>query len=390
MTKRCPVILQTGFRIFFLGAAVHAVLSMAIWYLFYVAQGNIFVALPLTVWHGHEMIFGYTMAVVAGFLLTAVINWTGQPTLSGTPLLILFLFWLLARILAFMPASFPLWPFMLCNIVFFSFLFVGVMRPVIQVKQWRQSAVFSKLFLIFVSGIFVYWAVIQADLLTQRKALRFAVYIMISLIFTIARRVMPFFIEKGVGYEVNLKNSKTFDIASVILLVAFSILDIFWPQPYVIATISLLLVFIHTWRLKGWHTFGIWRKPLLWVLFIGYIFLILGFAFKVMAVIANKPDDAALHAWTAGAIGLFTLGMMARVSWGHTGRVIAQPPRLIGIMFLVLLASAIFRTFLPIINEHHYIMWIAISQLLWMIAFTLYIGLYFKSLTTARLDGKWG
>src|ERR1039457_4460293 len=106
-TLNCPVVLQTGFRLFFLGAAIYAVLSMAFWFLFYVVGGNIFIAMPSTVWHGHEMIFGFTMAVVAGFLLTAVTNWTGLPTLNGWPLLVLFLFWALARIFAFMPASFP-------------------------------------------------------------------------------------------------------------------------------------------------------------------------------------------------------------------------------------------------------------------------------------------
>lgn len=385
-----PPVLQTGFRIFFLGAAVHAVLSMLIWYLFYVGGGNIFVAMPLTVWHGHEMMFGYTMAVVAGFLLTAVMNWTGQPTLNGMPLLVLFLLWCGARALAFFPASFPVWPWIFCNAAFLAFLIAAVMRPIIAVKQWKQSAVFSKLILILISGAVLYSALFQADLITERKALRFAIYMILSLILTISRRVVPFFVERGVGYPVSLRNSRVLDLSSLVFLVLFSVLDVFWPQPSVIAALCAALAAVHTLRLCGWYTPGIWKKPLLWILFIGYVFVILGFVLKVFAVIGHRPDDAALHAWTAGGIGIFTLGMMARVSWGHTGRNIAEPPRLIGLMFAMIIASAAFRVFAPIIYEPRYIMWVAVSQLFWMLAFAFYLIAYFKVLISPRPDGKWG
>lgn len=387
---RTPVILQTGFRIFFLGAALYAVLSMAVWLLFYVMGANIFVTMPLTVWHGHEMIFGFTMAVVAGFLLTAVMNWTGESTLSGTPLLVLFLLWSAGRIMAFMPASFPSWPLVLCNLAFIFYLTLAVMRPIIKVKQWKQSAVFSKLILIFISAGVFYAAFINADLLTERKALRFAVYMIISLIFTIGRRIMPFFIERGVGYPVTLRNSKSLDMTSLVCLVFFSVLDVFWPQPHVIISLCVILTLTHILRLMGWYTPGILKKPLLWILFAGYLFLILGFVFKALAVLTLRQDDVALHAWTAGGIGIFTLGMMARVSWGHTGRNIGEPPRSIVVMFIAIIASAVFRVFLPLIYEPHYIMWIAISQFFWTLAFGLYLIIYFPILMGARPDGKWG
>ncbi len=288
--KKCPVILQTGFRIFFLGAAVHAVVSMAYWLLFYVAGGNIFVSMPLTVWHGHEMVFGFTMAVMAGFLLTAVMNWTGLPTLSGKPLLVLFLFWFCARILALMPATMPVWPSIATNLIFIIFLIVAGLRPIIAVKQWKQSAVFSKVILILISVIVLYCALAQADLITERKALRFAVYMIISLIFTIARRIMPFFIERGVGYEVTLRNSRVLDIVSLIVLVVFSVADVFFPQPAFIAFLCVVLSLVHIFRLAGWYTPGILKKPLLWVLFAGYLFLITGFILKTFSVINGLPD----------------------------------------------------------------------------------------------------
>lgn len=385
-----PVILQTGFRLFFLGAALYAVLSMAMWFLFYVAGGNIFVGMPLTVWHGHEMVFGFAMAVVSGFLLTAVMNWTGLPTLSGTPLLVLFLLWLTGRVLAFMPATVPVWPAAVVNLTFMLFLLIAVLRPIASVRQWRQSAVLSKIVLIFISGIVFYVGLFRADLMTERRALRFAVYMLASLIFTVGRRVIPFFVERGVGYPVTLRNSRVLDISSLVLLIVFSLCDILWPQPAVIVCSCVGLVVIHTLRLRGWHTQGIWAKPLLWVLFVGYGFLTIGFALKAVAVLTGAPDDAALHAWTAGGIGVVTLGMMARVAWGHTGRLIAEPPRSVVLMFALVIFSAAVRVFPPLILPDRYILWIGISQVLWMLAFGWYLIVYAPVLIRPRPDGKAG
>jgi len=389
-TKTQPIILQTGFRIFFLGAAFYAVFSMAFWFLFYVAQGNIFVAMPLTVWHGHEMIFGFTMAVVAGFLLTAVTNWTGLPTISGWPLLALFSIWVAARMLAFMPASVPLWPLALCNIVFLLFLSVAVIRPIAAVKQWKQSAVFSKLILILLGAIIFYVALFNTDLVVERKALRFAVYMIVSLILTISRRVLPFFIERGVGYPVTLRNNVMLDRASLVCLIAFSIIDVFLKLPAVVAVLCGLLVVIHLLRLAGWYTHGIWKKPLLWILFLGYVFLIAGFFLKLLASLSHHPDDSALHAFTAGGIGIFTLGMMTRVSWGHTGRNISDAPSALPLIFIPIATGAVIRTFFPLFSEHHYILWIGISQVLWVLAFFMYLIFYFKVLVSSRPDGKLG
>lgn len=388
--QKCSIVLQTGFRIFFLGAAFYAVVSMALWFYFYVAQGKVFVAMPVTVWHGHEMIFGFTMAVVAGFLLTAVMNWTGLPTLHGRPLLSLFLYWLAARIFAFMPSSFSLWPMAICDSMFLGFLMLAVMKPIIAVKQWKQFAVLSKLILVFLSGIVFYWALFHDDLMSERKALLFAVYMIISLILTISRRVMPFFIERGVDYSVTLRNNMFLDISSLVLLIIFSVTDVFFNFPTFVSVLCALLSVIHILRLAGWYTHGIWRKPLLWILFIGYIFLIIGFIFKAFAGMNYRLHDCALHAFTAGGIGIFTLGMMSRVSWGHTGRNIADAPAGLPLIFIPIALGAVIRTFLPITNQEQFLLWIGLSQVLWLIAFILYLVFYYKVLVSPRPDGKFG
>jgi uncharacterized protein involved in response to NO len=386
----CPVVLQTGFRIFFLGATVYAVLSMLIWLILFSLGYPVAVAMPQVIWHGHEMVFGFTMAVVAGFLLTAVINWTGRPTLSGWPLLALFLLWLAARILAFIPSSFPLWPMVLCNILFLVFLSIGLMRPIMVAKQWKQFAVISKLILILVSGLVFYWGLFHSDDAITLKALHFAIYMIVGLIFTIGRRILPFFIERGVGYPVTLRNSRVLDIASLVLLVVFSFVDVFWPQQLTIEILSIALVLVHSLRLSGWYTYGIWKKPLLWILFVGYLFLIIGFVLKFFAALGVCSNDLAFHAFTVGGIGIFALGMMARVSWGHTGRNIADAPKQLSFIFTFLIASAFGRVFLPLMNASHYVLWMMISQIFWIIAFGLFLFFYFSILISPRPDGKWG
>ena len=126
------------------------------------------------------------------------------------------------------------------------------------------------------------------------------------------------------------------------------------------------------------------------VLFAGYVFLILGFVLKSAAILGRQPDDAALHAWTAGGIGIFTIGMMTRVAWGHTGRLMAEPPRSVAGMFALVILSAVVRVFLPLILPESYIIWIAISQILWVLAFGWYLIIYTPVLISPRPDGKAG
>lgn len=384
------MILQSGFRIFFLGAALYTILSIAFWMCFYIFGLNIFVALPVNVWHGHEMIYGFTMAVVAGFLLTAVTNWTERQTLTKIPLLILFAFWSAGRVFAFMPGdlSFPLMS--LCDNIFLVYLLFGVTRPVVEAKHWKAFAVLSKVILILICSILFYFSLKHNSLRMTHMGLTFTVYMVISLILTISRRVIPFFVERGVGYPVTLRNSKFLDLSSMCLLIIFSIGDVFAPRLFILPAVTSALALIHILRLSGWFTPGVCKKPLLWVLFLGYAFIIIGFILKTIAYISAPSPDYALHAFTYGGIGIMCLGMMSRVSWAHTGRNINEPPSVLPLMFAVLFAGACARVFMPILDAGHFPVWIAVSQFLWIIAYGLFIVVYFPVLSSPRIDGKFG
>ena len=140
------------------------------------------------------------------------------------------------------------------------------------------------------------------------------------MVFIMARRVVPFFIEKGVGYEVKINNWLWLDILSIILFGAFAVSDIIWPDQGIVALLAVLLFVLHSLRLIQWHTSGIWKKPLLWVLYLAYGFITIGFALKAAVYLAGVSPFIALHAFSVGGIGMITLGMMSRVTLGHTGR----------------------------------------------------------------------
>lgn len=388
--QRMPVVLQTGFRIFFLGAASYAVFSVFVWMLFYIFEWNIFVAMPVNVWHGHEMIYGFTMAVVAGFLLTAVMNWTGHDTLRGYPLLALFLLWVLGRVFAFLPGDASLKLMSFFDFSFLAYLLLAVIRPVVAISQWKQFAVFSKIILVLLMSILFYFSFVSSSLKALHMELLFSVYMIVSLILTISRRVVPFFVEKGVGYPVTLRNSRVLDLSSMVLLVVFSVCDVLVNDWIVLPAITSALVVIHIVRLIGWFTKGILKKPLLWVLFTGYLFIILGFILKTVSYLTNLSPDYALHAFTYGGIGIMCLGMMARVAWGHTGRSIQSPPRILSFIFGLLAFGACARVIFPIIDQTHFALWVSISQILWMMAFSLFLLRYTSVLISSRPDGKFG
>ena len=390
-TPRGSAWLRLGFRPFFLAAGGYAVISMLIWYAAYVHGWSFpFAGLAPVTWHGHEMIYGYSLAVVAGFLLTAVRNWTGIPTLSGMPLFLLFLFWLLARLFILLGGPGFLVATASFDLLFLAALSAAIAVPIIRARQWHNIAIVGKIVLLLASNLVFFLGV--AGKLEQGVywGLYSGLYIIIALIFTLSRRVLPSFIEKGVGYPVELRNSKRVDIASLALFVGFWIADMVRPNSVGVAVFAASLFFLHLWRLLGWYTAGIWKKPLLWVLYLAYAATIAGFALKAAAYFNGISPYLGLHAFAVGGVGLMTLGMMTRVALGHTGRNVFEPPRLLFWVFILLFAALIMRTALPMLFQQHYGVWVALSQWLWLSAFLIYLIGYFPILSQPRVDGQDG
>lgn len=384
-----------GFRPFFLGASIFAVISIMWWILIYSSPNFVQIDhITNSQWHAHEMLYGYGMAVVAGFLLAAVKNWTGVQTLHGKPLMALFALWCIARLLFLFGTRFLLWA-ALADILFGLFLAIAIAWPIIKVKQWKQLAVVSKIVLLVVGNLVFYFGCYNVLNDGMLYAINGAVLLFVSLILTIARRVMPFFIERGVVHlpnqkAVQLRQYKWLDLSILGLFLALFINEIFLHIAYLTTVSALALFALNGYRLRNWHTGGIWQVPLLWSLYVSAWMINLGFLLYGLQAQLSLPTILVLHIFTIGGVGLMTLAMMSRVSLGHTGRDIKNPSRWLILAFAALIASVVFRVFVPLVIAKPYAVWMMISGTFWIIGFAIFVLIYAPILLKPRLDGAYG
>ena len=187
-------LLNLSFRPFFLGAAAFSIIATVIWMAAYTFGWETRpYGLPAMIWHGHEMIYGYGIAVIAGFLLTAIKNWTGIQTLKGLPLLLLFLLWAMVRALPFIGAPVSVVFIAVMDNLFIVALILATAFPVIRARQWKQLVILSKLLLLLASNILFYLGVLDVLERGVYWGLYSGLYLILALIFTIGRRVIPFF-----------------------------------------------------------------------------------------------------------------------------------------------------------------------------------------------------
>lgn len=399
-----------GFRPFFLGAGVFAIISITSWMLVYFSvihfnpndfYSNFFnlgtvtkISVSASQWHAHEMLYGYTMAVVAGFLLTAVKNWTGIPTLHNKPLIALFALWCTARAFFLFGTVFLIWV-AIADLLFGLMLIFAVVIPIVRAKQWVQLAVVAKLILLWVGNVVFYLACLGMLKSGMTYAINGAILLFISLILMIGRRVIPFFIERGVampvnGIRVQLKQYKWLDISILVLFVGLFLNELFFQVFYLTMTFSWMLFLINGYRLFNWHTAGLWRVPLLWSLYLSAWLINLGFFLFGLQALLPSLSILTLHIFTIGGIGLMTLSMMSRVSLGHTGRDIRNPSHWLSYVFIGLIVSVILRAIVPMISSQFYMGWVLFAAVLWCLAFAVFVWIYTPILMKPRTDGMFG
>ena len=383
-----------GFRPFFLGAGAAAVLLMAVWLA--VLSGHLSPPgyYPGTTWHAHEMLFGYVGAVIAGFLLTAVRNWTGMPTPTGRRLAGLFGLWLAARIAPFLPV--PGVAIAALDLAFFPLLALGLVRPL-----WRGDNRTNRVFLALFAGMTLASSLVHLDALglatgTAPAGDRLMLDLALLTLLIVAGRVMPFFTERGVlGAKAKVRRSVevlTFTLAPALALAhLLALLPLPWGGLAITLGAALAggLAVIQVLRFWGWQEPRAWRNPMLAVLYAGYLWLIAGLALDALAGLGWLAPFPALHALTAGAFGVFTLGMMVRVTQGHTGRLVATSPAT-NVAFVLVNAAALARVMPPLIAPAAYGTWLVVSGALWMLAFGVFLWVYGPMLMRPRIDGRPG
>ncbi len=385
-TKASFAFFNLGFRPFFLLSAIVAALFVGLWGLSFSGLLQLNNHYGSIHWHSHEMLFGYTAAVVAGFLLTAVKNWTQVDTITKTPLALLTGIWVLARILPFTPIND--WLLALVDVSFFFFLTLAVAHPIIKAKQWNN------LIMVFIISLLM-----LADILVQGEHLglwqdgvragnSLALYSVLLIIQVLTGRVMPFF-TRVVVPDTQVVERPLLERVLLINLMALALADVLALPALLISALAAILLIAHLMRVLPWFSKPVLNTPILWVLYAGYLWLLIGLFLKILVGFDLIANNLALHAWTVGMIGVTTYGMMARVSLGHTGREML-PSKLAIWGFYCLFFAAIIRVILPIFLMSQYVLLIQVSALLWCVAFVLFSVAYFPVLTQPRVDGQPG
>jgi uncharacterized protein involved in response to NO len=383
--------MHLGFRPFFLLAGVFAVLSIGLWaWLYRVGPGVLNAALTPTQWHAHEMIFGYAMAVVAGFLLTAVRNWTSVQTIHGVPLLLLSLLWLGARVLPWVALPVSLQWMTVLDLMFDIALGLSLLHPVVKSRQWRQLGIIAVPLALGLANALFYLGLFGELVNGTSAGIKLGLYLLLLLILLMGRRVVPFFITKGVAVPVSIRNRVWVDVSTIMLMIAYGVLEVFAATPRLCAFVALLLALVQMVRLYDWHLREIWRKPLLWSLYLAFVWMTMGFALKAATLWVSIHPSLVLHAFAYGGIGLITLSMMSRVSLGHTGRNILEPPAALRWLFVMLVIGGVVRVLVPMLAPGSYGTWIAVSQGLWVMAFVPFVWIYAPILVKPRIDGRYG
>lgn len=380
---------RLGFRPFFLGGALFAVLVIGLWaavllgYLpgWQPAGGSL-------AWYRHELPFGFAGAIIAGFLLTAVQNWTGRPGLSGWPLAGLFVLWLLARLAWLFGA--PLSLLLALQLPFLPLLALLLGRQLWVVRQWRNyPLVVVVLLMAGCEWLLLYGLALGDDALQRRGALA-GLWLIAALVSIIGGRVIPFFTQRGLNQGAPATPRPRLDLLVLVLSLGLALLfasglalqPSLWLLP-----LLLVLVALHGLRLWHWYSAGIWRVPLLWSLHLAYAWLplaLLALAAWHAGWLGNS--SLAYHALALGTVGGAILAMLARVSLGHTGRPL-QPPAAISWAFaslqLAVMARVLLVPFAPAAG-------LGLSSLLWIAAFALFVRHYAVMFCTARVDGQPG
>jgi uncharacterized protein involved in response to NO len=378
--------LALGFRPFFFAAGWIAVLLMLVFLGGYSAQdwqGNYF---ELRLWHAHEMLFGFTVAVIAGFLLTATRNWTGLATPTGKTLGVLVGLWLAPRLLSAVPLI-PAPLFAVIDMLFLPALAFALASVLHKAGQSRNYIMPAILLLMSAVNMAIHLEILGIVEDIASLATQLMLHLVVALIVLMAGRVVPFFIGSAVGSRPEvLPLIERYALASAFL---FAVTELLALDTWLSAVVAMAVAILHALRLKSWYQPGLWQQPMLWVLYLAYGWLVIGFFLHSLADLMLIDRIQAVHAFTVGAIGTITMGMMARVSLGHSGRRVQALPWMAA-AFILVLSAAFVRVILPLLWPDHMDLFIYAAGACWICAFMIFGIRYSAMLMRPRVDGQPG
>jgi uncharacterized protein involved in response to NO len=390
--RRFPL-LELGFRPFFLLAAAFASVGVPLWLVALhggLQPGGGFGAMQ---WHAHEMLFGFTTAVIAGFLLTATSNWTGRRTATGPALAALAALWVLGRVAMFFAVFAPR-SAAVVDVAFLPSLAAVCAVPIVASKSARNYVFIVLLLLLAALNAGAHAAAWRADLGAVRDFHGLTLDIVVVMLVLVTGRVVPSFTRNATRAS-TVASSPGLERAALVAVVAVTALDALHRARTpvenltpAVAALSASAALLLGARMRRWGSWYARRDPLVWILHFGSAWLPLGFALRAGSLFVPAiPAGSALHALTAGAIGSSTLGMMARVSLGHTGRML-WAARGVHVAFVCVAIAAIARVSAPWLPSRFYLAALDGAGVAWSCAFGLFFVMHVRMLTSPRVDGR--
>ncbi len=381
-------LLSYGFRPFFLGAALWACIAMVLWIGLLSGWWSFAIGYGVIAWHAHEFLFGYIAAVMTGFLLTAIPNWTGRFPLQGKPLLGLVVLWLVGRVAMLATDQIGTGAAAIIDCAYLVTLSAVITREVVAGRNWRNLRVAVLVGLTAAANI-----VFQAEVLISAApnyGLRLAVAAIVVLIMVVGGRVTPSFTSNWLTRQGSEKRPAPFDRLDTVTIAFAAVALVTWiavPNWYGTAALLLIMAGAQAARLSRWAGMQAWREPILFVLHVGYAFVPLGALILSLSIIwpQRVPASGALHAWTTGAMGIMTLAIMTRATLGHTGRDVLSAPTTVAI-YGAMLVAALSRIAAPLLPAIYYPM-LLIAGIAWLLAFAIFLLVYGPMLVNARQTG---
>lgn len=373
-----------GFRPFYLLASVFAALSVPLWALqFSGLLGHAYLAGP--VWHAHEMLFGFTLAVIVGFLFTAGRNWSNQPTPTGWPLAALAALWVAARVLVLTPYAVAA---ALANVAFPLAAAVALAVPFWRAKNRRNYFFVGLLLLLAAAAGVVHLTQLGAVSRPGVLGIRVGLDVVLFILAVMGGRVIPMFTNNGVPGAQAQRQPRVEQAAlgSVLALLAADVLGL---AGGLLAVLAALAGAAHAWRWALWQPWRTRRVPLVWVLHLAYLWVPVHLLLRAVGELGWVLPSVATHALTVGAVGGLVIGMMTRTARGHTGRPLKADRWEVACYLLVAAAAAV-RVGLPLVAPGQTVHAALASALLWSAGFGLYAVRYAPVLARPRVDGKPG
>ena len=380
-----------GFRPFFLAALCYAVLGIGVWVWIREAGVAPLQMLPPQLWHGHEMLFGFIVAAIAGFLLTAVPSWTSTPAFSGSRLAGLAAIWFAGRISFGFATFLPVMVVAAIELLFLPML-VWMIAPALIRTRNRNIALLAVLSVLWLIDAIFLVAMANGETLLSIKTMRVGVDIVLLLITVIGGRIIPTFTANALrsrGLSPKTRDTRWVNRAAIVSMILVVAIDVVAPEHLVAAIAAGACALAQAVRLAGWEGERSLRQPIVWVLHLGYLWLPIGLALKAIYLSTGAIWSSQwLHALTIGAASTMIVAVITRASLGHTARPLTVS-RGVAIAYGLLSVATVVRVFGTPLMAHTE--WAVIgSGILWLAAFALVLAQYAPILLQPRVDGRPG